>query len=407
MLHQMTFEDLPNVTFSPASPVGVTPCNLPAGMQTVRSGQALAPVRHSAPPESKRVLPMSGICGQPSSISSKSAALNMSLANKLKTQLSTVGSIEYIETWKEKATPAGVLYWAHTASVPRIKDNGCIGDAPLLTFPTPCTMDHLPPMDYQKRLNHPSRPGRKTSDNLREVVTLTAFPTPSASNIKGTCVASGMQRLISGHQQNLQDIVLFSIKPYATTTTQDFKSPVQTEIKQMRLRAEVMTVAAYHTPRANDAVKNGAIANDPRNGLPAQVLIMPWPTILSSEARQGFQDRTRGKKGSQESLSTVIYKAAWSTPQTMDSMECIRNVEDLPKNAGCSNLRKRVIQVILGSDTNSSTAKTERFGGYRLNPYFSAWLMGFPKKWTEAGMAAFQKLTVSRSRSKKRGDRCS
>ena len=332
MLHQMTFEDLPNVTFSPASPGGVTRCNLPAGMQTVRSGQALAPVRHSAPLESKRVFPMSGICCQPSLISSKSVALNMSLANRLKTQLSTVGSIEYIETWKEKATPAGVLYWAHTASVPRIKDNGCTGDAHLLPFPT-----------------------------------------PTQNNATG----AGNQGRLGG--ENLQ--------------------------------TAVMAVAAYHTPRANDAVKNGAIANDPRNGLPAQVLIMPWPktpmagdaeggtmeirpgttgkyklrdyaatainpwpTILSSEARQGFQDRTRGKKGSQESLSTVIY---------------------------------RVIQVILGSVTNSSTAKTERFGGYRLNPYFSAWLMGFPKEWTEAGMAAFQKLTASRLRGKKKVARCS
>ena len=402
MLHQMTFEDLLNVTFSPASPVGVTRCNLPDGKQTVRSGQDPALVRHSALLESKKVFPMTGICGQHFLISSKSAALNMSLANKLKTQLSTVGSIEYIETWKQKATPAGVLYWAHTASVPRIKDNGCTGDAPLLTFPTPCTMDHLPPMDYQKRLNHPSRPGRKTSGNLREVVTLTGFPTPTRNNATG----AGNQGRLGG--ENLQTAVMaVATTPWANMTTQDFKTPVQTEIKQMRLRAEVMTVAAYHTPRANDSVKNGAIANDPRNGLPAQVLIMPWPTILSSEARSGFQDRTRGKKGSQESLSTVIYKAAWSTPQTMDSMECIRNVEDLPKNAGCSILRERVIQVLLGSDTNSSTAKTERFGGYRLNPYFSAWLMGFPKEWTEAGMAAFQKLTVSRSRSKKRVARCS
>ena len=327
MFQQMTFEDLHNATFLPELLDGAMPCNLPDGRQTVRSGLEAAPVRLSARPENKKDLLMSGICGQHSSISSKSAALNMSLANRLKMRLSTVGSIEYIETWKQKATPAGVLYWAHTASVPRIKDKGYIGDAPLLTFPTP------------------------TQNNATR---------------------AGKQGRMGG--ENLQTAVMNIVRTWATITTQDFKTPVQKETKQKRLRAEVMTVAAYHTPRANDSVKNGAIANDPRNGLPAQVLIMPWPTILSSEARQGFQDRTRGKKGSQESLSTVIY---------------------------------RVIQVILGSVTNSSTAKTERFGGYRLNPYFSAWLMGFPKEWTEAGMGAFQKLTVSRSRSKKRGDRCS
>jgi hypothetical protein len=31
-----------------------------------------------------------------------------------------------------------------------------------------------------------------------------------------------------------------------------------------------------------------------------------WPTIQASEARQGYQDRTNGKKGSQKSLTTVV-----------------------------------------------------------------------------------------------------
>ena len=48
-------------------------------------------------------------------------------------------------------------------------------------FPTPNTMDHLPPMDKEKRLNHPSRPGRKVSGNLREEVIYRMLPTPSAT----------------------------------------------------------------------------------------------------------------------------------------------------------------------------------------------------------------------------------
>lgn len=34
-----------------------------------------------------------------------------------------------------------------------------------------------------------------------------------------------------------------------------------------------------------------------------------WPSPMATEARQGFQDRTRGMKGSQESLSTVAMKS--------------------------------------------------------------------------------------------------
>jgi len=46
-----------------------------------------------------------------------------------------------------------------------------------------------------------------------------------------------------------------------------------------------------------------------------------WPSPIASEVRQGFQDRSRGMKGSQESLTTVVVKDAanWLTPQEDDS----------------------------------------------------------------------------------------
>ena len=46
-----------------------------------------------------------------------------------------------------------------------------------------------------------------------------------------------------------------------------------------------------------------------------------WPSPIASEVRQGFQDRSRGMKGSQESLTTVVVKDAanWPTPAVMDT----------------------------------------------------------------------------------------
>ena len=46
-----------------------------------------------------------------------------------------------------------------------------------------------------------------------------------------------------------------------------------------------------------------------------------WPSPIASEVRQGFQDRSRGMKGSQESLTTVVVKDAanWPTPIQGDS----------------------------------------------------------------------------------------
>ena len=124
---QLNLWDTPSATFSPEYPDGRLPCNSQDGRRIGQFGRGLARARLSAPPASSSDLPTSATCGQCSEISSLSANLTSSLASRLKTQLSTVGSIEYTQTWKEKTTPAGLSYWAHTASERRTEDTGCIG----------------------------------------------------------------------------------------------------------------------------------------------------------------------------------------------------------------------------------------------------------------------------------------
>jgi DNA (cytosine-5)-methyltransferase 1 len=48
-------------------------------------------------------------------------------------------------------------------------------------------MDSLPPMAKEKRLNHPSRKGRRDSGNLREQIFYRMLPTPTQSDYKGSC----------------------------------------------------------------------------------------------------------------------------------------------------------------------------------------------------------------------------
>jgi len=45
-----------------------------------------------------------------------------------------------------------------------------------------------------------------------------------------------------------------------------------------------------------------------------------WPSVVASEVRQGFQDRSRGMKGSQESLTTAVVKDAANWPTASMSM---------------------------------------------------------------------------------------
>lgn len=63
-----------------------------------------------------------------------------------------------------------------------------------------------------------------------------------------------------------------------------------------------------------------------------------WPTPCASEGRQGYQDRSRGKRGTQVSLSTCVLKEHYGGPS---------------------------------------------IDGGQMSPAWVEWLMGFPFGWTE------------------------
>jgi hypothetical protein len=105
-----------------------------------------------------------------------------------------------------------------------------------------------------------------------------------------------------------------------------------------------------------------------------------WPTIQASEARQGYQDRTRGKKGSQKSLTTVVVdglqdqansntngksQESWPTPRVGGQDE---SQETLQARGRSGSLSAKAAP-------NPSSAK--------LNPNWVEQLMGLPVGWTQ------------------------
>jgi hypothetical protein len=135
MYDQMTFEDSIKSTSLPGSVDGATRYGSPGGQTTSRSGPEAALASRSAQPASSKGKRTGGTCGLSSPASSASVALQSSLESRLKERLGTGGLMEYSETWKEKVTPAGRWYWAHTASGRRTSGSGCIG------WPTPSARD--------------------------------------------------------------------------------------------------------------------------------------------------------------------------------------------------------------------------------------------------------------------------
>ena len=267
MLEPVTLPDLFSAISSPALVAGATPCALPDGPRTDLFGQAVAPANLSVPLARKKAPPMIGISGLPGSISFASAALTLSLVSRLKARLTTDGSILFSLTWKAKATPAGRSVSLLRASARRISDNdfglwptpntmeggqtsmggkrkGELLMGGLVGWPTPQTMDTLPPMDYERRLNHPGRPGRTVSGNLREVVTLTSWPTPQASvgtndlNWKAT----------DGRMKPNKMGWAASLASWPTTSTRDYKGGYRGgRMRNNKISTDTLDVAAQLT----------------------------------------------------------------------------------------------------------------------------------------------------------------
>ena len=166
MLTQVILPGTCSATFSPVLVVGATPCALPDGPTTDLFGRAVAHASPSAPQAPKKAPLMIDTSGLSGSISSASAALELSLVSKLKQRLTTDGSILFNLIWKVKATPAGRQVYRLRASARRTLDNDCG------SWPTTLTADGRGSAGVGKR-------------ELPNVAKWVGWPTTSTRDYKG------------------------------------------------------------------------------------------------------------------------------------------------------------------------------------------------------------------------------
>ena len=119
-----TSEDTTKSISSPASADGATPCASLIGQTTSRSGPAQAPVSRFRSSAADKVMPTSGTSGQPSTVSSPSAALQSSLESRLRAVTDLNGSLEFVLIWKTTAMPSGPPICALRASARRTTGPG-------------------------------------------------------------------------------------------------------------------------------------------------------------------------------------------------------------------------------------------------------------------------------------------
>lgn len=171
---QATLWDLPNGTSSPGLEAGPERSESLASLTTAETAPQACPASLSAPAANKKARAMIDTSGRSSSISPESAALNESLVSRLRERLASIGSMEYRQTWKRRATPSGRLFWEHTALARRIEDSACIG------WPTASARDWKDTPGMATTGTNPDGSERTRLDQLPRVAALAAWSTPMA-----------------------------------------------------------------------------------------------------------------------------------------------------------------------------------------------------------------------------------
>lgn len=352
MWKQMTFEDIDVPTGSPELPGGNSPCSSPDGPASEACGPVRARANRTRRRASARATPTNATCGPPSPDSSASAALQQSLVSKLAALLSSVGSTEYAQTWKRKVTPSGSSYSEHTASKPRTSASGCIG------WPTPT----LESKEWSEEAIQAYAAGKRGSHGLDigAAALLSAWATPT----KGDA-----QKVTPFH--DAPQLAAWPTPQCADDNNSRAADPLAYSVARLKRKNKCSNLA--QTAQAFAA----------------------WPTPMAGSP--GTEEYNPAGN-TDSSRKTVALLAGWCTTRANDSKGAV-NVETTHRKPGDFYLPEQAALCgTTGATASPLSAETGSVGAYRLNPAFSAWLMGFPQSWDQSGCRV---QIASRSRGKR------
>jgi hypothetical protein len=297
---QLTFGDMIKFTSSPASEAGPMPSLLPDGPGP--SGPAPARANRSARQESGKEQAILGISGLNFADSSPSAALQRSLANRLRARMAAFGSLEYELIWKEWVMPSGPPICALRASGRRISDKGCTG------WPTPNAM----PENRGGLQSNPEKALERRKQghalNLDDAATLAGWPTPMAGS-----PATERYNEAGNTQNGIRTVAL--VAGWATPQTSDYKG--QDEARQENRTGnrhrgdDLPTMAGWATPKASDG--QGGRTTKTEGGGNAHLDIQARSASGPHPSGSPAQTAKRGVLNPRFSLWLMGYPVAWAS----------------------------------------------------------------------------------------------
>jgi len=124
--------------------------------------------------------------------------------------------------------------------------------------------------------------------------------------------------------------------------------------------------------------------NKPVLNLEGTVELVGWRTPCDRDHHPSKIDGNNTRNDMQIQLAHQVHSVGWLTPNTPRAHEADPSTGDPNHN------RNQKGPEHLGQIPNGMNAETASKEGYRLNPRFSLWLMGFPVEWAFCGERGMQ-----------------